>query len=231
MTLVPINDSSAVDLAIQEIHRRPIIVQFPTVFALLAAPTSRGAAQLDVIKKRLPNKQYGTVIGSLTNFIAQAECTRLPAAFSSARQYADLAGTFIRLPFRNATFQSRAIKNGTHQGLLLSGTYADLTTKIEASFAGYTPDKLWDYVNYGAPLGTSCNVSGDADGSIVTLDKALNFAKARGIRLFLTATQSADQRGSYPILGFEKQCVTIHRNGPNLDSFTAKIPAHLRSWH
>ena len=230
MNIISICDQSAIDLAIQEIHKNPIIVQLPTVFALVAAPTSKGADQLDSLKARLANKNYGTIIGSLDRFIAQARQEYLPDAFTSARHYAQLNGAFIRLPFRNKSFQSKTIKDGTHQGLLLSGTYSGLFTKIERSFANYIPDKLWDYTNYGAPICSSCNVSGDPDGSITTFDKALSFATARGINLMLTATKPAAQTGSYPILGFEKHKVTIHRHGPSLDSFKLKIPAHLRGW-
>lgn len=230
MTILPINDKAATALAISEIHQSPILVQLPTVFALLAAPTSKGVAQLDSLKSRLGGKNYGTVIGSLDNFIAQAQKDYLPDAFTSAKHYARLNGAFIRLPFRDKAFQSETIKNGTHQGLLLAGAYSDLLIKIEESFAGYPPDKIWGDRNYNAPLGTSCNVSGDPDGSIVSFDKALSFAKSRGVKLFLTTTKQAAQKGSYPILGFEKHKVTIHRQGPSLEAFKARIPAYLRSW-
>lgn len=230
MHIIPISETQAVDLAIEEIHRYPILVQLPTVFALLAAPTSRGAAQLDRLKMRQTGKNYGTAIGSLDNFIAQAQQAHLPEAFTTASQYTTLGGTFIRLPFRERTFQSKAIKDGMHQGMLLRGAYSALFSRIEASFAGYTPDRLWDYVNYGAPLGASCHVSGDPDGSIVTFDKARQFAKARGINLLLTTTEAADRKGFYPVPGLAKHQVTIHRRGPGIDSFSARIPVHLRTW-
>ncbi len=230
MKIISINEKAAIVLAIQEIHHQPILVQLPTVFALVAAPTSQGAAQLDQLKSRVMNKNYGTGIGSLTTFLSQAKRDQLPDAFSTPAHYATLAGSFIRLPFRDERFQSKAIKDGTHQGLLLDGLYADLFARIEVSFAGYQPDQLWNYTNYSAPLITSCNVSGDPNGSIVEFDKAVDFAKQRGIGLFIKAAQPTTQTGSYPILGFEKNRVTIHRNGPSLDAFKTKIPAHLRSW-
>ena len=230
MKIVSISEKSTIELAIREIHQHPILVQLPTVFVLLAAPTSKGVQQLDNSKTRLPGKNYGTAIGSLNNFLAQARQDYLPNPFTSADQYASLVGTFIRLPFRDDAFQSKTIKNGTHQGLLLTGIYLSLFKQIEASFASYSPDEIWNYSNYCAPLCTSCNVSGDPDGSIVQYDKALSFAKARGISLFITADKPSSEKGSYPILGFEKDKVRIHREGPGLDSFKAKIPVHLRSW-
>jgi len=50
---VSISDKSAISLVVDEIHRNPILIQLPTVFGLLAAPTSRGARQLDALKSRL----------------------------------------------------------------------------------------------------------------------------------------------------------------------------------
>ena len=230
MKITSINHPATAELAIREIHQRPILVQFPTVFALLAAPTSKGVRQLDESKIRLGGKNYGTAIGSLDNFVAQARPDHLPDDFRSVEHYAKLAGSFIRLPFRDSAFQSKTIKNGTHQGLLLTGVFSNLFQQIEASFATYSPDEIWNYSNYCAPLCTSCNISGDPDGSIVQFDKALNFARSLGIKLFITADKTATEKGSYPILGFEKQRVSIHRDGPGLDTFKTKIPAPLRTW-
>ncbi len=230
MKISSINDSSNLELAIREIHKGPILIQLPTVFALLAAPTSKGARQLDNSKIRLAGKNYGTAIGSLTNFVAQAKRDHLPDDFNRTEQYANLTGAFIRLPFREDTFQSRTILNGAHQGLLLRGAYSTLFQRIEASFASYSPDEIWNFTNYCAPLCTSCNISGDPGGSIVEFGKAKRFAETRGINLFITADKLSTEKGSYPILGFEKQRVSIHRAGPGLDGFRAKIPAALRAW-
>ena len=227
---ISINDKSTISLVVHEIHRNPILVQLPTVFSLLVAPTSRGARQLDALKSRLTDKNYGTAIGSLDNFLAQAKTDYLPGDFSSAENYTPLTGAFFRLQFREENFQSKTIRNGTHQGLLLAGTYRTLFKAIENSFAASLPDAIWNYQNYYAPLCTSCNISGDPDGSIVEFDKALEFAKLRGVNLFITSDKSSVEKGSYPILGIEKKRIRIHREGPGLDRFTEKIPVPLRSW-
>lgn len=230
MKIVSISHPSAIELVIREIHKKPILIQLPTVFGLLAAPTSHGAGQLDRAKMRVSGKNYGTVIGSLKNFINQAQQDQLPDGFRYPQQYTNLTGAFIRLPFRDCSFQSKTIKNGTHQGLLMTGRYAVLAQQIEASFASYPPDQLWNYANYCAPICTSCNISGDPNGSIVEFNKALRFARDRDIDLFITADKEYSQKGSYPILGFEKQRVSIHRDGPGLDSFKMRIPPVLRGW-
>jgi tRNA A37 threonylcarbamoyladenosine synthetase subunit TsaC/SUA5/YrdC len=230
MKTIDLHHPDTFALAIEAIHQHPIIVQLPTVFVLLAAPTSKGAAQLNETKKRLPRKNYGTAIGSLPKFIAQALPGSLPAAFSSPDDFVKMTGTFIRLQFRDKNFQSTTIANGTHQGLLLEGVYADLFKAIEHSFETYTPDKVWAYKNYAAPLCTSCNISGDPEGSITALDKALHFAREKNISFFIQGEQSTHELGSYPIFGYERHKVSIHRAGPKLEVFKEKIPYLLRAW-
>jgi hypothetical protein len=230
MKRLDIHHADAIALAVDAIHAEPVIVQLPTVFVLLAAPTTWGAAQLDRSKTRLAGKNYGTAIGSLERFLAQADPSQLPAGFTKVADFARMTGTFIRLRWRSADFQSPAIRRGTHQGLLLDGIYRELFTRIESSFADAPPDAMWGGRNYAAPLCTSCNVSGDADGSIVDLDRALAFARRRGVRLMLTSTEVAAERGSYPIFGYERQRVAVYRDGPGLERFKRQIPEALRAW-
>jgi len=228
--VVDIRDRDAFALAVQAVHDAPIVVQLPTVFVLLAAPSQRGAAQLDASKTRLTGKNYGTAIGSLESFLAQADASELPLEFSAPAHFVPMTGTFIRLRFRNPDFESPTIRRGTHQGVLLDGLHRELFTRIEASFLHDRPDPVWGHHNYSAPLCTSCNVSGDPDGSIVALDKALAFCRTRGVKLLMTCPQTASELGSYPILGYERDRVTVHREGPGLDGFKRSIPAHLRTW-
>ncbi|HEY0857303.1 MAG TPA: hypothetical protein VGE16_09605 [Albitalea sp.] len=230
MKIIDIRHRDAFDLAVGEVHLHPIIVQLPTVFVLLAAPTSAGAQQLNDAKMRLAGKNYGTAIGSMERFLHQTDPSRLPEEFSTAAQFARMAGSFIRVQFRSPDFRSACIRDGTHQGLLLDGIHRALFERIEASFLWTPPDPLWGGHNYSAPLCTSCNVSGDPEGSIVRLDKALAFGRARGVRLTITCPDTASQLGSYPIFGYQKHGVTVHREGPYLPQFQARIPQHLQAW-
>lgn len=54
MKIIDIHHPDTFDLAIEAIHQSPIIVQLSTVFLLLAAPTLKGAVQLNEAKKILP---------------------------------------------------------------------------------------------------------------------------------------------------------------------------------
>ena len=230
MRLIDIRDKHAFELAVEEIHADAIVVQLPTVFVLLAAPTVRGAAQLDRSKTRLAGKNYGSAIGSLGRFLVQADPAHLPVDFSTEFDFDQMAGTFIRLRFRSADFQSPTIRNDTHQGLLLDGVHRELFRRIESSFLATPPDYAWGGHNFCAPLCTSCNVSGDAAGSIVDLPHALTFARDRGVRLVITCTDTSSETGSYPIFGYECERVTVHREGPFLDHFKQRIPPRLRTW-
>jgi hypothetical protein len=230
MKRLDIGHPEALDVAVEAIRRQPIIVQMPAVFVLLAAPTSAGAAALNASKTRLAGKNYGTAIGSLERFLAQADARELPPQFSRPADFARMTGTFIRVRFRAPSFQSETVRAGTHQGLLVDGPHRELFRRVEAAFADAPPDPLWGFHNYAAPLCTSCNVSGDPDGSIVELERALAFARLRDVPLMLTTTETPAEKGSYPIFGYERERVSIWRDGPRLEHFKQQIPRPLRAW-
>lgn len=230
MKILDIREPGAIDLAAQAVHQAPIVVQLPTVFVLLAAPSSAGAAQLDRAKARLAGKNYGTAIGALERFLAQARPDELPHEFRGAAPFGAMTGTFIRLRFRDPAFDSSAVRAGTHQGVLLDGVHRALFRSIESSFLDAPADPLWGGVNYAAPLCTSCNESGHPEGSIVAEDRAVDFARSRGLALLLTGPSAEGELGSYPIFGFERDRVRIHREGPGLARFKSRIPERLRSW-
>jgi len=230
MKVIDIEESGAIDLAVDAVHTRPIIVQLPTVFVLLAAPTGRGARQLDETKTRLAGKNYGTGIGSLTRFLAQAQAAEMPEEFSSAEDFDTLTGAFIRLRFRERDFHSPVIHGGTHQGVLLDGPHRELFSRIELSFLEYPEEPLWSGANYCAPLCTSCNESGHPDGSIVKMEVALAFAETHRIGVVLSCRTAGGELGSYPIFGIERDRVTVHREGPGLAVFKERIPERLRTW-
>ncbi|MBO9155196.1 hypothetical protein ACFOTA_23505 [Chitinophaga sp. GCM10012297] len=227
VALVNIHQPGAMALAVQTIHRHPILIQLPSVYALLAAPTTEGARQLDDCKMRLAGKNYGTAIGSLRSFLAQARQETLPAQFNTGKHFSGMTGSFIRLQFRNAGFHSKTIRSGTHQGLLLDGVLRELFRQVENSFRHYAPDEIWEGKNYGGPLCTSCNISGHHEGSITALDKAMKFAQQRNIPFIITAT-AAGEKGSYPIFGFAEDGVRIHREGPGMEHFKQQVPLALR---
>ncbi|AWO00357.1 hypothetical protein DLD77_00860 [Chitinophaga alhagiae] len=228
--LIDMNTPAAMAMVTRTVHQHPVLIQLPTVFALMAAPTAEGARQLDNCKMRLEGKNYGTAIGSLQHFLAQARPGALPCDFHTAEQFRNMEGAFIRLQFRHRHFQSAVIRNGQHQGLLLNGPFRRLFMQVERSFDHYPQDAIWGGNNYTALLITSCNISGHPGGSITSLNGAVAFARERGIPFIVTTQQTAEEKGSYPVLGFEREAVRVHREGPGLARFLQQIPAGLKNW-
>lgn len=227
--LIDLNTPAAMAMVVRTVRQHPVLIQLPSVFALMAAPTAAGARQLDECKMRLEGKNYGTAIGSLQHFLAQARQGALPEGFNTPEQFLQMEGAFIRLQFRHRHFQSAVIRDGQHQGLLLGGQFRRLFTQVERSFAQEAQDVIWGGNNYTAPLITSCNISGHPGGSITSLGKAIEFARERGLPFIVTTGQAAQEKGSYPVLGFDRQGVRVHREGPGLAHFLQQIPAGLRN--
>jgi hypothetical protein len=228
MKRISIHDPDAAERVLEAMLRAPVIVQFPTVYTLMAMPTSTGAAQLDELKTRLPNKRYGTAIGSLEAFLGHASPEHLPPQFNRPEHFQRLCGAFLRVRFRDAGVESQTLHDGTHQGLLLpAGAHATLFQHLEAAFQSLLADAMWHGRNHAAPLCTSCNVSGDVLGSITDRDRALEFAQVKGIALFVTTECTSAEKGSYPVFGFERDGVRVHRDGPKLAVLKRQIPWSL----
>jgi maleate cis-trans isomerase len=67
--------------------------------------------------------------------------------------------------------------------------------------------------------------------ALVTSADALVAALGRaGLGLMLTRPAAQGELGSYPIFGFERDRVRVHRDGPGLAAFKNRIPERLRSW-
>ncbi|MEM7371001.1 MAG: hypothetical protein AAF587_20470 [Bacteroidota bacterium] len=229
-TIIDINSPDAFGQIISAIHKAPVIVQLPRVFVLLAAPTAKGAAQLDRLKSRQANKNYGTAIGDLSQFVKLSRPDSLPEEFTSAQDFSRLTGCFLRVYVSPPNFDSTVIRGGTHQGVILEGIHRRLFKDIEQSFQSVDTAGIWGEQAYFAPLCTSCNISGDPKGSITSLDRAIEFAQDRQVDLLVTSPSAKGEMGSYPIFGIYKDGIQIHRIGPNLDQYQAMIPGHLKRW-
>ena len=222
-----------IDLAEFDAHKRimrhlehgPFILELPTVFSLVCLPNNTSIDQLNKIKIRGNNKNYGSLIGNLTNFYKLLLPEIIPPSFSGADELTKLTGAFIRGKIAEQTFNSSTVKNGTHQGLLLEGPIQDLSSAIEVNFREQSDTALYNHRSYSAPICTSANLSGDPNGSITSLEKALEFAEHRNIELVVTINEKLKKhnRGSYPILWFKENNITIERSGPELSRFRSII--------
>lgn len=201
------------------------MIELPSVFGLFAAPTRVGAAALDAAKGRLPGKNYGSVIGDATRFASLAVRDGLPRELGEPSSWGWLEGSFIRLSVGPASLNTPAIRDGTHQGLLLSdGPLRRLFAALEQDGLGGRDDLFGD-LRHDALLGTSANPSGHPDGSITSLERARAFADDVGLDLMIRVPAEDGPRGSFPIVWFRGQSAQIERRGPGVEALEQALAA------
>ena len=227
MRVMHMSESAAAEAAVEAIRRDAILVQLPTVYVLLAPATREGVGWLDRSKRRLPNKNYGTAIGSLERFAAMVSPGTRPPELETAGGLTILTGAFIRCRIAPANYNSALVRHGTHQGVLLDGPCRELFRAIEDGLADMSDPELLAGHTYTAPLCTSCNISGDPLGSITEWERARQFAHDRDVSLVIRGEPAAGQAGSYPIFQIERDRLTIQREGPRMDEIRAALPARL----
>jgi tRNA A37 threonylcarbamoyladenosine synthetase subunit TsaC/SUA5/YrdC len=227
MRVMHLSESGVAEAAVEAIRRDAILVQLPTVYVLLAPATRAGVGWLDRSKRRLPNKNYGTAIGSLERFAAMVLPGTRPPELATAAGLTTLTGAFIRCRVAPADFNSPLVRHGTHQGVLLDGPHRELFTAIEAGLADMAdPDLLAGHA-YTAPLCTSCNLSGDPLGSITDWERARRYAVDRAVPLVIRGEPAVGQAGSYPIFAIERDRIAIEREGPLMEEIKAALPERL----
>ncbi len=238
LSVVPLTDSAADDLLLEAFGREPVLVQLPTVFAIFAPATVAGARSLDRCKQRLPGKYYGVIVGDGRTFFELAPDEPLSrhllepsdeSRIDAVRR--DLHGSFLRIRIAGDDVHTPVICAGQLQGLLLSGPLAE-TMRLMERLTEPMPDKLFGpaHRNYHAPIGSSCNMSGDPAGSISDLDRAVAFARDRGVRLCLTHPGTSGE-GSQPIFGLSGTHIDTHRDGPGADHLRAVLNRWVSQAH
>ncbi len=202
-----------------------VMVQLPAVFALFAPPNSRGVKALDEGKSRLPGKNYGSAIGSLSKYFSNFAPNALPPSIKAGSQLSFMEGSFLHTKFTDETFNSSTIRNGTHLGLIMpDGVHRKLYTMLEMLMQADAQSDLYNGKHFTAPICTSANLSGDPLGSITTIDRALAFGESRDIPLFIAYDGMAADRGSFPIFSVDGSKVKIVRKGPGQDRIRAGFP-------
>ena len=231
--VVSIDDDSVDELIEQAFGREPILIQCPTVFALFVPATVSGAHLLDTCKQRRPGKYYGVIVGDARAFFSLAKDELLARYLledpSDGRLNAfckDMHSSFVRVRIAADSVHTTSVCKGRLQGLFFHGLLAQKMRLMEKLTAAM-PDKLFEesFNEYAAPIGSSCNISGDPAGSITALDRALEFARARGVRLCLTSTDIRGQ-GSQPVFGLSGSSIETLREGPG----TAMKTSLLQEW-
>lgn len=221
--VMELTEPNANDRIARHFGRNPIVVQLQTVFAIVAPATRSGAGLIDRCKERLPGKTYSVLMGDVAPFLGLSRDTPLseylldPNAPERLEEFSrDLRSTFLRMPVAPRSQSSKALCEGTLQGLVLGGVLAQKMRWME-KLTESLPDKLFGRAHggYAAPIASSCNMSGDPAGSITDFDTALDFARRRGVGLLLT-NRGAGSGGSNPIFGLRHDRVETFREGPGV---------------
>lgn len=212
-------------LIIDHLRRAPVLLQLPQVYTLLAPATAAGAASLDAMKRRLPGKNYGTAAGELHAFWEMIRTDELPAGVDSSLTLEATRDVFYRCMIGDERAQTKFVRRGSHQTLVLGGAARELMREIERAFAADAEPELFCGHSFSAPLITSCNISGDPLGSITDEARAREFMRARGVGLWVQSPEECAERGSYPILELARDGVRVGREGPGLERILRSIPA------
>ena len=86
-----IDDNGVFDEIFSHLSTSVVMLQMPTVFVLLAQATPNGVDLLNAAKTRLPNKNYGTALGSLSNFYDVADLTTLPSTIDTKEKLSNVS--------------------------------------------------------------------------------------------------------------------------------------------
>ena len=218
---------SAIDAALEVLRsERPVfMLELSSVHALVAPATALGARALDAAKERLPGKTYGSIIGSLDAFHGLALPERLPSGFGGSERLALFEGAFVRIGVARPEVSTPVVRQGSHQGLLFpeGDPQRQLALALEAGLAELAEPELFGGLRHSAPLCTSANLSGDPAGSITDEARAAEFARERGVGLWLRGAPDPSARGSYPIFALEADGVTVARDGPGRERIEARL--------
>jgi tRNA A37 threonylcarbamoyladenosine synthetase subunit TsaC/SUA5/YrdC len=234
--ILDIEDTTAVDAAVAHIRHHAIIVQLPTVFALFAMPNRDGVAMIDAAKDRKPGKNYGTTAGDIERFFgmssntsALAKAVRQAGPDHSSRKQllGRISGSFLRIKVGPASLETPTVRGGSHQSLLLDGLHGQFFDALEHRLIGLADPSLYGGHAFAAPICSSCNISGDPDGSITSFDRAHEFAVRRAIPLIIRSRVTNSELGSFPVFELSDRAVIVHRNGPRVQELKAELEAML----
>lgn len=228
MREIHIRDSGCAEAVVAALHENVVMIQLPTVFALLAAPNADGVRWLNAAKSRLPNKTYSTCIGDMERFYAMVMPGTLPPELDSAAALGTLTGAILRVAVADPSFNSATVRAGTHQALLLDGPHGALFNAIETGLKDAVAPDLFAGRTVAAPLGSSANISGHPDGSITTWERAYAFGTDRGVPLVVRSEFADDRQASPTILALLRDRVTVERAGPRPEQLLSRLPARLR---
>ena len=190
-----------------------VILEFRFVYGLMAANNIKGVEAINKIKKRLPNKFYGSFLGINESFKQIIHPNYLDQfnVISNAGE-----GAFLRFPIQNMKSPNQTCHNATHQVLIEYGRLKKAVEFIEKEYIKSVKTSDFFTSNFQSPLISSLNISGDIDGTITDKKHALDFGVKEKIPLFIHSDCLTFATESYPIFSYnEGGLLNLERRGVN----------------
>ena len=188
-----------------------IVANLNHVFAVMALPNAQGAGSLSTVKNRKAGKCYGSLISDAHGFVKESKLDdKTKVSLMNCMAEGDLDDAFVRLPWGDSKNEA-LVMGGTHQGLKTTEPVLSFCRSLEERVIrprkGFMMNRL---------ICSSANISGDPRGSITDRNEAIQFAKERGVGLFVEFDFPDDdvEPGSFPIFSFKDMAFSVERQGP-----------------
>ena len=231
MKEIHINDLNLIDRIIEIFHSDfpVVILEFKYVYGLMAANNIKGVEALNKIKRRLPNKYYGSFLGINDSYreIIHPDFT---STFDKVVNAAE--GAFLRFPVHNIRMSNQTCHNNMHQILIESEKLKTVIESIETEYKKIKKVSDFFTSNFQSPIISSLNISGSLEGAITHNIDALNFGARKNIPLFIHSDYITQAVGSYPIFSFNKDCsLRMERRGINDEKILSKLQQITSNLH
>ena len=215
MKEIHIGDQNLIDSIIEIFHSEfpVVILEFKYVYGLMAANNIKGVEAIDKVKRRLPNKYYGSFLGMNDSF-REIIHPNFNSIFDKLLNAAE--GAFLRLPVHHIKTSNQTCHNNMHQILIESKRLKSVIEVIETEYIKKIKKSDFFTSNFQSPLISSLNISGSSEGTITDQIQAIDFGVREQIPLFIHSDCMIQAHGSYPIFSYNKEGVLrLERQGIN----------------
>ena len=230
MKIIELENVNSVEEVVAQLSSdNPIaILEFPRVYGLIAANSLKGVQAINTVKKRLPNKFYGSMLGDYINFSKVIPNNLFQIL---VRLVNNIDGALLRFPVDCTILKDNLVThNGTHQVLVENHALTEIMAKVDLGLQNILKKSDFFSVNFQAPIISSLNTSGHHKGSITNEKHAIKFGIENQVPLFIKTNLIAPPFGSYPIFNINRSNqITCLREGPNAEIIEQQLNSAIQS--
>lgn len=189
-----------------------ILLEFSTVYGLIAPINHTGVAALNRTKSRLPDKFYGSVSSDPTQI---ADLTTDIRLIESIERLNQLNGFFLRYPVHEHLEEAPVIGFNKHQTLFEKPEIRETLSIIEEEIENLGIRDTYLNEKFSGVLCTSANISGHISGSITSFQQAQLFGAGHNVPLMIVQENPHEKGGSFPVFEWIENQIVCHRGGTN----------------